>query len=103
MAGAYSVALFAGFAVTAYTLHRRLPERTAGPSAVGVQLRLLVAVVPAGALGYGAARLVAGAGDFVAAGVGGAVLLGVVVLLARPLGVPEIGAMLGKVTRRVGR
>ncbi|WP_327352303.1 murein biosynthesis integral membrane protein MurJ [Streptomyces sp. NBC_01304] len=103
MAGAYSVALFAGFAVTAYTLHRRLPERTAGPGALGAHLRLLAAVVPAGALGYGAARLVAGAGDFVAAGAGGAVLLGVVVLLARPLGIPEIGAMLGKVTRRVGR
>ncbi|MDG4857047.1 murein biosynthesis integral membrane protein MurJ, partial [Streptomyces sp. T-3] len=48
MAGAYSVALFAGFAVTAYTLHRRLPERAAGrPGALGTHLRLLIAVGPA--------------------------------------------------------
>ncbi|MGW1428327.1 murein biosynthesis integral membrane protein MurJ [Streptomyces sp. NPDC002431] len=96
MAGGYTVALFAGFAVTGYVLHRRLgagapPLRSA---ALGAQLRLVAAAVPAGLLGHLAARSCAGAGDFAALGAGAAVLLLTVALLARPLRLREVGAVL---------
>ncbi|MFI8812201.1 MULTISPECIES: murein biosynthesis integral membrane protein MurJ [unclassified Streptomyces] len=108
MAGANSVAFFAGFAVTAYVLHRRVPGAGAGAllrsPALGAHLRLIAACVPAGALAYGAARAVEGAGDAAAAGTGALVLLLVVVLLARPLGIVEIDAMVtagrGRLRRR---
>lgn len=108
MAGAHSVAFFAGFAVTAYVLHRRVPGAGGGAllrsPALGAHLRLIAACVPAGALAYGAARAVEGAGDAAAAGTGALVLLLVVVLLARPLGIVEIDAMVtagrGRLRRR---
>jgi putative peptidoglycan lipid II flippase len=100
MAGAYSVALFAGFAVTAYVLHRRVSGSDAArPSLVRspglwAQFRLVVACVPAGLLGYLAARACEGSGDFAAVGAGTVVLLLTVVLLARPLRLREISAMI---------
>ncbi|WP_416071743.1 murein biosynthesis integral membrane protein MurJ [Streptomyces sp. ID03-2B] len=94
MAGASTVAFFAGFAVTGYVLSRRL----SGPGAasplrsptLGAHMRLIAACLPAGALAYGAARATEGAGDVAAAGAGTLALLLVVVLLARPFGIGEI-------------
>ncbi|MFF3955103.1 murein biosynthesis integral membrane protein MurJ [Streptomyces sp. NPDC001890] len=106
MAGAYSVALFAGFAATAYVLHRRVGGGAAAPlrsPALWAQLRLVVAAVPAGLLGYVAARACAGYGDFVAVGAGTFVLLFTVALLARPLRLREVAAVLAAGRRRLRR
>ncbi|OAR23645.1 murein biosynthesis integral membrane protein MurJ [Streptomyces sp. ERV7] len=76
MAGAYSLALFAGWAVTAYTLHRRLGGGGLLRSpTLAVHVRLLLGCVPAALLGHAAARAADGLGDFAAAGAGAAVLL----------------------------
>ncbi|SEC05310.1 putative peptidoglycan lipid II flippase [Streptomyces sp. 2131.1] len=113
MAGAYSVALLTGFAVTAYVLHRRVsPAGTARPSLVrspGVwaHARLVVACVPAGLLAYGAARAVdtegSGPGDFAALATGTAVLALVVAVLARPLRLTEVTGALNAVRGRLRR
>ncbi|MFF0396696.1 murein biosynthesis integral membrane protein MurJ [Streptomyces sp. NPDC005248] len=110
MAAAYSVALFAGFAVTAYVLHRRVsggsgerrPALWRSPG-LWAHARLVVACVPAGALGYGAARACDGAGDVVAAAAGVMVLLAVVGVLARPLRLAEVGAVLAAGRGRLRR
>lgn len=109
MAGAYTLALFAGFAVTGYVLHRRLtgPDgRRRAPwrsTALWAQVRLVVACLPAAALAFGAARACAGAGDPVAALAGAAALAAVVALLARPLRLREIGALLASARGRLHR
>jgi putative peptidoglycan lipid II flippase len=107
MAGAYSVALFAGLAVTAYTLNRRLApgRRPALLRSPGLRAheRLLLACLPAGALGYAAARSAEPLGDFAAAGAGTLALVAVVGLLARPLGLTEITALLTGARRRLRR
>ncbi|MFF1837750.1 murein biosynthesis integral membrane protein MurJ [Streptomyces sp. NPDC058231] len=110
MAGAYSVALFAGFAVTATVLHRRVSRGDAGPrpalwrsAGLWAHARLVLACVPAAALAYGAARACAELGDFAATAAGTAVLLAVVVLSARPLRLTEVGAMAGAVRGRLRR
>ncbi|MGY4902644.1 murein biosynthesis integral membrane protein MurJ [Streptomyces sp. 900116325] len=110
MAAAYSVALFAGFAVTAYVLHRRVsggsgegrPALWRSPG-LWAHARLVVACVPAGALGYGAARACDGAGDVVAAAAGVMVLLAVVGVLARPLRLAEVSAVLAAGRGRLRR
>ncbi|MEU9319800.1 murein biosynthesis integral membrane protein MurJ [Streptomyces sp. NPDC048295] len=99
MAGAYSVALFAGFAATGYVLHRRVGGSGGAASplrspTLWAQFRLAVAAVPAGLLGYLAARACSGSGDYAAVGVGTLVLLLTVALLARPLRLQEISAVL---------
>ncbi|WPW32281.1 murein biosynthesis integral membrane protein MurJ [Streptomyces atratus] len=109
MAGAYSVALFAGFGVTAYVLHRRVSGSDAGrPSlmrspGLWAQLRLVAACVPAGLLGYLAARACEGSGDFAAVGAGAVVLLLTVALLARPLRLREISAVIAAGRGRLRR
>ncbi|MFB6807010.1 murein biosynthesis integral membrane protein MurJ [Streptomyces sp. NPDC056387] len=108
MAGAYSVALFAGLAVTAYTLSRRLGPRTGTrterrTTAARTHLRLLTACLPGAAAGYAAARAADGLGDFAAIGAGTAALALVVVLLARPLGLTEITDLLDSLRRKTGR
>ncbi|OKJ75036.1 murein biosynthesis integral membrane protein MurJ [Streptomyces sp. CB02460] len=113
MAGAYSVALLTGFAVTAYVLHRRLSPRGAPRPSLGrspgvwAHLRLVVACVPAGALAYGAARAVdtegSGLGDFAPLGAGTAVLALVVAGLARPLRLTEVSAALNAFRGRLRR
>ncbi|MBM7053795.1 murein biosynthesis integral membrane protein MurJ [Streptomyces sp. RHZ10] len=98
MAGASTVAFFAGFAVTGYVLSRRLSGPGTGSllrsPTLGAHARLVAACLPAGALAYGAARASARAGDVAAAGAGTLALLLGVVLLARPLGIAEITTML---------
>ncbi|MFD4925007.1 murein biosynthesis integral membrane protein MurJ [Streptomyces goshikiensis] len=108
MAGAYSVALFAGLAVTAYTLSRRLGPRAGSrtgrrATAVGTHLRLLLACLPAGAAGHAAARAADRFGDFAAVGAGTAAIAAVVVLLAGPLRLAEITDLLDSLRRRTGR
>ncbi|MFD8823272.1 murein biosynthesis integral membrane protein MurJ [Streptomyces sp. NPDC059605] len=109
MAGAYSVALFVGFGITAYVLRRRISDRAepgAPPmrsTAPAAQARLVVAAVPAGLLGYAAARACAPYGDFAALGAGTCVLLFTVALLARPLRLREIEAALAAGRRRLRR
>ncbi|WP_328903422.1 murein biosynthesis integral membrane protein MurJ [Streptomyces sp. NBC_00441] len=113
MAGAYSVALLTGFAVTAYVLHRRLsppgaPRLPLGRSpGMWAHVRLVAASVPAGALAYGAARAVdtegSGLGDFAALGAGTVVLALVVAGLARPLRLTEVSAALHAARGRLRR
>ncbi|MFF9352019.1 murein biosynthesis integral membrane protein MurJ [Streptomyces sp. NPDC014734] len=109
MAGAYSVALFAGFGVTAYVLRRRL-SHGAGPrsplprsSGLWAQVRLVGAAVPAGLLGHLTARACDGLGDFAAVGAGTAVLLLTIALLARPLRLREVDAVITAARSRLRR
>ncbi|MFE6667866.1 murein biosynthesis integral membrane protein MurJ [Streptomyces sp. NPDC057697] len=112
MAGAYTVALFAGFVATGHVLHRRLGRGEAAGTArtpllrsraLWAQLRLIAAAVPAGLSAYLAARACAGSGDFAAVGAGTLVLLLVVALLARPLGLREIDAAIAACRGRLRR
>ncbi|WP_052847305.1 murein biosynthesis integral membrane protein MurJ [Streptomyces avicenniae] len=104
IAAGYSVAMWAGWAVTALVLHRRLAAtrdaRTGPARAFAAQARLLVAAVPATALGYGAARWAEAGGAAASAGAGAAAIGATFVLLARPLRLTEIDALVtGAVTR----
>jgi putative peptidoglycan lipid II flippase len=118
MAGAYSLALFAGWAVTALVLHRRLTPRNAdaGPqtarrhsprpwcsAAVASQARLLAAAAPATLLGLGAARWSLSAGPAVAAGAGALVIVAVFAVLARPLRLAEVDALVTGAAARLRR
>lgn len=105
MAAASSVAFTAGAAVTALALARRLGPRTPGGAgrdgtAVGTHLRLLAACLPAAAAGYAAARACEAAGRFAATGAGTAVLILVVLLLAKPLRLTEISALTAALRRK---
>ncbi|MGV9344679.1 murein biosynthesis integral membrane protein MurJ [Streptomyces spiralis] len=111
MAGAYSVALFAGWAVTGYVLDRRLAAPAPAEArrslwrsrAVTAQARLSVAAVPAVLLGHLVAGRAAAFGPFAAVAAGTAVILTVFALLARPLRLAELEAGLGAVLRRLRR
>ncbi|MEH0513219.1 murein biosynthesis integral membrane protein MurJ [Streptomyces sp. B21-079] len=104
MAAAYSLALCAGWAVTGRVLSRRLavahPLRS---SAVGAHGRLLLAAVPATALGHLAALGAADAGALVAATAGAVVVVLTFALLARPLRLAELDTLLRGLRRRPGR
>ncbi|MFF8603892.1 murein biosynthesis integral membrane protein MurJ [Streptomyces sp. NPDC015232] len=105
MAAGYSLALWAGWGLTAYVLSRRLRGVT-GPEGTGAGaalVRLLAAAVPAAALGLLTADLAAPAGS-VPAGLAGAVAIGAVfALLARPLRLTEVRALIGNATGRLRR
>nr|WP_307790510.1 murein biosynthesis integral membrane protein MurJ [Streptomyces actuosus] len=107
MAGAYSVALFAGCAVTARTLARRLPAapergplRSSGATALA---RLLAAALPAAPLGHLAATRTASLGPFAAALAGTGAVVAVFALLARPLRLTGVEAALAAVPRALRR
>ncbi|MGW1884781.1 murein biosynthesis integral membrane protein MurJ [Streptomyces sp. NPDC001970] len=110
MAGAYSLALCAGWAVTAYVLNRRLRSPAGGRStrlwrsaAAGAHARLLLASVPAAVLGHLAARGAAPAGAAAATAAGALVVALTFALLARPLRLTELDALLSGVRRRLTR
>lgn len=110
MAGGYTLALFAGWAVTAYVLDRRLSgsegARGAGlwrSPTVAALARLLLAAVPATALGRLAATGAAGLGPVVAAAGGAAVIALVFALLARPLRLAGVEAALAAIPRQLRR
>ncbi|MEV6328734.1 murein biosynthesis integral membrane protein MurJ [Streptomyces sp. NPDC051909] len=105
MAAGYSLALWAGWGVTAYVLSRRLwgVASTGGTGAGAALVRLLAAAVPAAAFGLLTADLTAPAGS-VPAGLAGAAVIGAVfALLARPLRLTEVQALIGNATGRVRR
>ncbi|MFB7372198.1 murein biosynthesis integral membrane protein MurJ [Streptomyces sp. NPDC056222] len=100
VAAAYSLALWVGWALTAYVLRRRLAGT--GPGRAGGALaRLLVAAVPAAGLGLLVAHSTAPAGSPAAAAVGGLAVLAVFALLARPLELTEVQALLAGASHRV--
>ncbi|MGW0559598.1 murein biosynthesis integral membrane protein MurJ [Streptomyces sp. NPDC003016] len=103
MAGAYSLALCAGWALTAYTLHRRLlADRTTGRSpALAAHARLLAAALPAATLGHLAAGWAAGAGALAATAAGATAILAVFAVLAKPLRLTEVDALLTGAARRL--
>lgn len=95
MAAAYSLALCAGWALTGRVLSRRLAvERPLRSSAAGAHARLLLAAVPATALGHLAVRAAAPAGSLAAATAGAAAVVLTFALLARPLRLAELQALL---------
>lgn len=102
---AYSVTYLAGLALSVAALRRR----TGGLAGTGVlrhYVRLVVAALPAGLLGWLVARLVTAAagagpaGSLAAVVVGGAVLLAVYAGLARTMRVRELSDLLGRLSRR---
>ncbi len=101
MAAGYSLALWAGWALTAYVLRRRLggtPSAGAGTPSEGGALpglvRLLLAAVPAAGYGLLVTDLTGPAGA-VPAGVAGALtVLGAFAVLARPLRLTEVRTLL---------
>ncbi|MGW4866466.1 murein biosynthesis integral membrane protein MurJ [Streptomyces chartreusis] len=104
MAAAYSLALCAGWALTGRVLSRRLgvaaPLRS---SAVGAHARLLVAAVPATALGCFAALGTAAAGPVVSTVAGATAVILTFALLARPLRLAELDALLAGARRKLTR
>lgn len=114
MAGGYSLALFAGWALTALVLHRRLtPGNVSGTApprprlwrsaTVAAQAGMLAAAVPATLLGLGATRLAAPAGPAVAAGAGALTVAAVFILLARPLRLAEVDSLVTGAVARLRR
>ncbi|MER5294336.1 murein biosynthesis integral membrane protein MurJ [Streptomyces pharetrae] len=104
MAAAYSLALCAGWAVTGRVLSRRLAvARPWRSTAVTAHARLLVAAVPATLLGHVAASGSARAGAPAAAAAGAAVVVLTFALLARPLRLTELDALISGTRRRVTR
>ncbi|MFI9769719.1 murein biosynthesis integral membrane protein MurJ [Streptomyces sp. NPDC052415] len=104
MAAAYSLALCAGWALTARVLSRRLAvERPLRSTPVGAHARLLLAAVPATALGHLAAAGTAPAGAIISTVAGAAVVALVFALLARPLRLTELDALLRRVRRTAAR
>lgn len=104
MAAAYSLALCVGWAVTGRVLARRLAvARPLRSSAAGAHLRLLLAAVPATALGHLAVVGTASAGAVLSTVAGATAVILTFALLARPLRLAELLALLGGVARRVTR
>ncbi|TXS42164.1 murein biosynthesis integral membrane protein MurJ [Streptomyces sp. uw30] len=101
MAAAYSLALCAGWALTGLVLSRRLAvERPLRSSAVGAHVRLVVAAVPATVLGHFAVLGTAPAGAVVSTVAGAIAVIVTFALLARPLRLAELDALLSGVRRR---
>jgi putative peptidoglycan lipid II flippase len=112
IAGAYSLALFAGWLLTATVLRRRLaPPVTGAVRAAGLwrsgtvaaQARLLTAAVPATALGLFVARWAAPAGPAAQAVAGTLAIVAVFAVLARPLRLTELDALLSGAAARLRR
>ncbi|WP_406199661.1 murein biosynthesis integral membrane protein MurJ [Streptomyces sp. NBC_01017] len=100
MAAAYSLALCAGWAVTARVLSRRLAvARPLRSSAVGAHVRLMLAAVPATALSHLAVLGTAPAGPVVSTGAGATAVIVTFALLARPLRLAELEALLSGIRR----
>ncbi|WP_407077640.1 murein biosynthesis integral membrane protein MurJ [Streptomyces sp. SCSIO 30461] len=104
MAAAYSLALCAGWLVTARVLSRRLAvARPLRSAPAGTHARLLLAALPATALGWLAATGSAPAGAPAAAAAGAVVIVLTFAVLARPLRLTELDALLTGLRRRLSR
>ncbi|MFK0226910.1 murein biosynthesis integral membrane protein MurJ [Streptomyces sp. NPDC090303] len=101
MAAAYSLALWAGWAVTAHALRRRLGGASGG--AVPALARLLVAAVPAAGYALFVADATAAAGPVVAGLAGAATILATFALLAGPLRLTELQTLLASGRSRLRR
>ncbi|MFC7793946.1 murein biosynthesis integral membrane protein MurJ [Streptomyces cinereoruber] len=109
MAGAYSLALWAGWGVTAYVLRRRLggrgaqePDGSGGSDgSVAGLARLLVAAVPATGYGILVTDLTGPAGAVPAGLAGALAILAVFAVLARPLRLTEVSDLLGGLRGRL--
>ncbi|MEK9520100.1 murein biosynthesis integral membrane protein MurJ [Streptomyces venezuelae] len=101
MAAGYSLALWVGWAVTASVLRGRL--KGSGPATVspvsggsaGALVRLLAAAVPAAGYGLLVTDLTGPAGAVPSGAAGALTVLTVFAVLARPLGLTEVQALLG--------
>ncbi|MFE9041300.1 murein biosynthesis integral membrane protein MurJ [Streptomyces sp. NPDC012421] len=100
MAAGYSLALWAGWALTAYVLRRRLPASPDGGDGLG---RLLLAAIPATGYGLFVTDTAAPAGAVLSGLAGAVTVLGAFALLARPLRLTEVSALLAKATGRLTR
>ncbi|MFF9338160.1 murein biosynthesis integral membrane protein MurJ [Streptomyces sp. NPDC014773] len=100
MAAGYSLALWAGWALTAHVLRRRLPAAGDGGDGLG---RLLLAAVPAAGYGLFAAEATTAAGAVVSGLSGAAAVLAAFLLLARPLRLTEVSALLAASAARLTR
>ncbi|MFG2112209.1 murein biosynthesis integral membrane protein MurJ [Streptomyces sp. NPDC048718] len=111
MAAGYSLALWAGWGLTAYVLSRKLRgtgraavgtgEGAGGTGAVAALVRLLAAAVPAAGLALVTAELTAPAGRVVSGLAGAVVIAAVFALLARPLGLTEVRRLMTSIAARV--
>ncbi|MEU8541049.1 murein biosynthesis integral membrane protein MurJ [Streptomyces sp. NPDC048717] len=111
MAAGYSLALWAGWGLTAYVLSRKLRgtgraavgtgEGAGGTGAVAALVRLLAAAVPAAGLALLTAELTASAGRVVSGLAGAVVIAAVFALLARPLGLTEVRRLMTGIAARV--
>ncbi|MFF8408334.1 murein biosynthesis integral membrane protein MurJ [Streptomyces omiyaensis] len=100
MAAGYSLALWAGWALTAHVLRRRLPASDDGGTGLG---RLLIAAVPAVGYGLHVTDGTAPAGAVVSGLAGAAAVLGTFAALARPLRLTEVAALLTAAAGRARR
>jgi len=97
---ALNAALCAGWVVTGLVLSRRLAvARPLRSSAAGAHARLLLAAVPATALGHFAVLGAARAGALPAATAGAATIVLTFALLTRPLRLTELNALLAGIRR----
>ncbi|MFE7772652.1 murein biosynthesis integral membrane protein MurJ [Streptomyces sp. NPDC057445] len=104
MAGAYSLALCVGWLVTGHVLGRRLAApRPWRSGAVAAHARLLLAALPAAALGHLAARGTAPLGAAAATTAGALVIVLTFALLARPLRLAELTDLLSAARPRLAR
>ncbi|WP_141314375.1 murein biosynthesis integral membrane protein MurJ [Streptomyces spinoverrucosus] len=112
MAGGYSLALASGWLVTAYVLRRRLTgpggadrpaPRLWRSAAAGTHARLLLAAVPAGLFGHIAHRGADPLGAAAATAAGALAVALTFALLARPLRLTELEALICAARRRLTR
>ncbi|MFF8509597.1 murein biosynthesis integral membrane protein MurJ [Streptomyces sp. NPDC015492] len=101
MAAGYSLALWAGWALTASVLRRRLrgsgpaPGAPASGGSAGALVRLLAAAVPAAGYGLLVTDLTGPAGAVPSGAAGALTVLTVFAVLAKPLRLTELQALIG--------
>ncbi|MFF8275125.1 murein biosynthesis integral membrane protein MurJ [Streptomyces lateritius] len=103
MAAGYSLALWAGWGLTAYVLGRRLKNAGGTGGTAGALVRLLAAAVPAAGFGLLAADLTTPAGPVPSGLAGALAIVAVFALLARALRLAEVQALIGAGTTRARR
>ncbi|MFF9840638.1 murein biosynthesis integral membrane protein MurJ [Streptomyces sp. NPDC013740] len=103
MAAGYSLALWTGWGLTAYVLGRRLAGAGATPGSGGALLRLLVAALPAAGFALLVADAAKGAGSVLSGLAGALAVLAVFALLARPLRLTEVQALMTSTAGRLAR
>ncbi|QGZ48773.1 murein biosynthesis integral membrane protein MurJ [Streptomyces sp. QHH-9511] len=103
MAAGYSLALWAGWGLTAYVLGRRLKNAGGTGGTAGALVRLLAVALPAAGFGLLAADLTTPAGPVPSGLAGALAIVAVFALLARALRLTEVQALIGAGTTRARR